>query len=139
MPATGRIYGVEVGGQYAFGDSIAWLNGFGAAANYTYSASQSNARPTSFSTTIPHPGRGRGTPLTGTLYYERSGFSARASYSWRDKAVNDSLVGADLHFPDANGVRRHIRCSRRRTGSSTRQLGYDFNQSRRNDSSRSRT
>src|ERR1700730_1790016 len=51
----GRIYGFEVGGQYAFGnDFLPWLNGDGVAANYTRSMSQSD-QVTSFSTRAPIP------------------------------------------------------------------------------------
>jgi iron complex outermembrane recepter protein len=93
---NGRIYGLELGGQYAFGNAVSWLSGFGAAANYTYSQSQS-AQPTSFTTTGPIPGVSRDA-VTGTLYYEKHGFSIRGSYSWRDKSLNDSQVGSTFAF-----------------------------------------
>jgi len=93
---NGRIYGIEAGGQYAFGDAVDWLRGFGAAANYTYSQSQSQ-QPTSFTTTGPIPGVSKNA-LTGTLYYENHGFSIRGSYSYRDKALNDSAVGSTFAF-----------------------------------------
>jgi TonB-dependent receptor len=93
---NGRIYGVEVGGQYAFGDAVEWLRGFGAAANYTYSQSQSQ-QPTSFTTRGPIPGVSKNA-MTGTLYYENHGFSIRGSYSYRDKALNDSAVGSTFAF-----------------------------------------
>jgi iron complex outermembrane receptor protein len=93
---NGRIYGVEVGGQYAFGNGVAWLRGFGAAANYTYSQSQS-LQPTSFTTRGPIPGVSKNA-LTGTLYYENHGLSIRGSYSYRDKALNDSQVGSTFAF-----------------------------------------
>lgn len=93
---NGRIYGLELGGQYAFGDAIAWLRGFGAAANYTYSQSQST-QPTSFGSRGPIPGVSRDA-VTGTLYYENHGFSIRGSYSYRDKAINDSETGSTFPF-----------------------------------------
>jgi iron complex outermembrane recepter protein len=93
---NGRIYGIEAGGQYAFGNAVAWLQGFGAAANYTYSQSQSQ-QPTSFTTRGPIPGVSRDA-LTATLYYENHGFSIRGSYSYRDKALNDSQVGSTFAF-----------------------------------------
>ena len=40
---NGRIYGVELGGQYSFANCRDWLRGFGVAANYTYSQSSSPA------------------------------------------------------------------------------------------------
>jgi TonB-dependent receptor len=93
---NGRIYGIELGGQYAFSSAVEWLQGFGMAANYTYSQSSSQ-QPTSFTTRGPIPGVSRDA-LTGTLYYENHGFSIRGSYSYRDKALNDSLVGASFAF-----------------------------------------
>jgi iron complex outermembrane receptor protein len=93
---NGRIYGVEAGGQYAFSNAVEWLRGFGAAANYTYSQSES-AQPTSFTTRGPIPGVSKNA-VTGTLYYENHGFSIRGSYSYRDKALNDSAVGATFAF-----------------------------------------
>ena len=93
---NGRIYGIEVGGQYAFGNEVSWLNGFGVAGNYTYSQSESQ-QPTSFTTRGPIPGVSRDA-LTGTLYYENHGFSIRGSYSWRDKSLNDSQVGSTFAF-----------------------------------------
>jgi iron complex outermembrane recepter protein len=93
---NGRIYGVELSGQYAFGNAVEWLNGFGAAANYTYSQSQST-QITSFTQRGPIPGVSRDS-VTGTLYYENHGFSIRGSYSYRDKAINDSQVGSTFAF-----------------------------------------
>jgi iron complex outermembrane recepter protein len=93
---NGRIYGVELGWQYAFGDAVQWLRGFGAAANYTYSQSQST-QLTAFGSRGPIPGVSRDA-VTGTLYYENHGFSIRGSYSYRDKAINDSEVGSTFNF-----------------------------------------
>lgn len=93
---NGRIYGIELGGQYAFGDAVQWLRGFGAAANYTYSQSQST-QVTSFGNRGPIPGVSRDA-VTGTLYYENHGFSIRGSYSYRDKAINDSETGSTYPF-----------------------------------------
>ena len=93
---NGRIYGVELGWQYAFGDAVQWLRGFGTAANYTYSQSQST-QITAFGSRGPIPGVSRDA-VTGTLYYENHGFSIRGSYSYRDKAINDSEVGSTFNF-----------------------------------------
>jgi iron complex outermembrane recepter protein len=93
---NGRIYGVELGGQYALDAAAGWLSGFGAAANYTYSQSQST-QPTSFGSRGPIPGVSRDA-VTGTLYYEKHGFSIRGSYSYRDKAINDSETGSTFPF-----------------------------------------
>jgi iron complex outermembrane recepter protein len=124
---NGRIYGFEFGGQYAFQyDTAAWLKGFGVAANYTHSQSQSNAAPTSFTTVASIPGVAKDA-VTGTLYYERAGFSARASYSWRGSAVNDSLVGATFSFPDQNGVNHTYQVFEAAYGQLDAQIGYDIN------------
>jgi TonB-dependent receptor len=90
----GKIYGAEIGGQYSFG------GGFGIAANYTRSTSESD-QDTSFATDIPIPGVSKDS-LNFTAFFERFGFSARASYSWRSKAVNSSLVGSTFPVPTSN-------------------------------------
>jgi len=124
---NGRIYGFEIGGQYSFQyDTAPWLKGFGIAANYTHSISTSNAAPTSFTTSASIPGVARDA-ATGTLYYERAGFSARASYSWRGVAVNDSLVGATFSFPDQNGVNHTYQVFEAAYGQLDAQIGYDIN------------
>jgi TonB-dependent receptor len=120
----GRIYGLELASQYAFGDSAGWLNGFGVAANYTLSQSSSD-QLTSFSKTAPIPGVSKNA-LTAQVYYERYGFSARASYSWRDKAVNDSLVGSTFSFPDQNGNVKTYQVFQAPYGQLDAQIGYDF-------------
>ena len=102
----GKIYGIELGAQYAFGEAIApWLAGWGGAANYTYSDSTSD-QSSAFANNLPIPGVSRNS-MTAQLYYEHQGLSVRASYSWRDKAINDSLVGSSFSFPDQNGV-QHV-------------------------------
>lgn len=123
----GKIYGIEIGGQYAFDGSLYnWLDGFGVAANYTRSMSYSD-QVTSFSTSAPIPGVAKNA-LTGTLYYEKDGFSARASYSWRDVAVNDSLVGATFAFPDQNGNTKVYQVFSAPYGQLDAQVGYDINE-----------
>ena len=117
---NGRIYGIELGGQYAFGDAVQWLRGFGAAANYTYSQSQST-QVTSFGERGPIPGVSRDA-VTGTLYYENHGFSIRGSYSYRDKAVNDSETGST--FPFGGKVYQIFAAP---YGQLDAQASYDFN------------
>jgi TonB-dependent receptor len=124
---NGRIYGFELGAQYAFSyDTMPWLKGFGFAANYTHSQSQSNAAPTSFTAHASIPGVAPDA-VTGTLYYERAGFSARASYSWRSAAVNDSLVGATFNFPDQTGTPHTYQVFEASYGQLDAQIGYDIN------------
>ena len=123
---SGKIYGLELSGQYAFGALIApWLSGLGAAANYTYSQS-SSGQVTAFSTRAPIPGVARDA-INATLYYERHGFSARASYAWRGTSVNDSLVGSTFAFPDQNGNSKVYQVFAAPYGQLDGQIGYDFN------------
>jgi TonB-dependent receptor len=123
---NGQIYGYEFGAQYAFGYEISpWLKGLGVAANYTHTHSQSNAAPTSFSASNSIPGVADDA-FTGTVYYEHSGFSARMSYSWRGKAVNDSLVGATFSFPDQTGTNKTYQVFEAAYGQLDAQIGYDF-------------
>jgi TonB-dependent receptor len=123
---SGKVYGVELGFQYNFTSSILpFLDGFGVAANYTFSKSTSIAG-TSFATKSSIPGVAENS-VTGTLYYEHSGFSTRLSYSWRDKAVNDSQVGATFAFPDQNGVSRVYQVYSAPYGQLDGQVGYDIN------------
>jgi iron complex outermembrane recepter protein len=119
----GKIYGVELSGQYAFGWSL--LQGFGVAANYTYSNSTSD-QTTSFTQHSAIPGVSKNA-FTGTLYYERYGFSGRLAYSWRDKAVNDSLVGPTFTFPDQLGNSKTYQVFQAAYGQLDGQVGYDFN------------
>jgi iron complex outermembrane recepter protein len=121
----GKIYGLELGGQYALGDALApWLRGFGIAANYTRSESQSD-QVTSFSNGTAIPGVAKNS-ANGTVYYERFGFSARASYAWRGRAVNDSLVGATFAFPDQNGKTKVYQVFAAPYGQLDAQIEYDF-------------
>jgi TonB-dependent receptor len=123
---SGYVYGVEVGFQYSFNTDFApFLNGFGVATNYTLSNS-SSMQATSFSQHSAIPGVAKNS-VTGTVYYEKSGLSARLSYSWRDKAVNDSSVGATFAFPDQNGVSKIYQVYSAPFGQLDGQVGYDFN------------
>jgi TonB-dependent receptor len=122
----GKIYGAEVGLQYAFGNELApVLSGLGVAANYTYSKSSTDSQTTSFSYDSAIPGVSKNA-VTGTLYYERFGFSARASYSYRDKAVNDSLVGSTFPVPNKAGVNETYQIFAAPYGQLDGQIGYDF-------------
>lgn len=123
----GKIFGIEIGGQYAFDDSVySWLDGFGVAANYTRSQSYSQ-QTTDFTDSAAIPGVAKNA-VTGTLYYEKNGFSARGSYSWRDTAVNDSLVGSTFAFPDANGKSKVYQVYSAPYGQLDGQIGYDVNE-----------
>jgi TonB-dependent receptor len=121
----GRIYGFELGGQYAFtSEWLPWLNGAGVAANYTHSLSSSD-QVTSFSTRAPIPGVAEDS-VTGTVFYERFGFSARASYSWQGKSVSDGLYGSTFSFSDQNNVNQVYQIFQAPYGQLDAQVGYDF-------------
>jgi TonB-dependent receptor len=122
----GYIYGVELGFQYAFDGTLFWsgLKGLGVAANYTRSESSSH-QVTAFSTTGPIPGVSKDS-LTVTGYYERHGFSIRASYSWRDQAVNDSPVGSTFAISDQNGNPKIYQVFAAPYGQLDGQVGYDI-------------
>ena len=123
---SGKIYGAELGFQYAFNDQfLPFLKGFGVAANYTRTQSSSQ-QVTAFSNTAPIPGVSKDS-VTATGYYERAGFSARLSYSWRDTAVNDSLVGSTFAFADQNGNSKVYQVFAAPYGQLDGQIGYDFN------------
>jgi TonB-dependent receptor len=93
----GKIAGLELGAQYSFNGAIApWLKGLGFAGNYTLADSSSD-QVTSFSQRAPIPGVSRNA-VTGTLFYERGGFSARASYTWRSQSLNDGIGGSTFPF-----------------------------------------
>ena len=123
----GKIYGLEFGTQYAFGDGISpFLRGLGFAANYTYSKSTTDSQTTSFSHDSAIPGVSLNA-VTGTLYYERGGFSARTSYTYKDRAVNDSLVGSTFVVPNKLGVNQTYQVFAAPYGQLDGQVGYDIN------------
>jgi len=122
---NGRIYGMEFGTQYNFGQLVHWLTGAGIAANYTYTQSQSQ-QPTSFTTRGPIPGVSLNA-VTGTAYYERYGFSARLSYSWRSQYLNDSAVGSTFAFADQYGQSKIYEIFGAAYGQLDGQISYDIN------------
>jgi TonB-dependent receptor len=115
---NGKIYGAELSGQYAF------ANGFGIAANYTRSESKSD-QDTAFDTDLPIPGVSKNS-VNVIAYFERFGFSARAAYAWRSKALNSSLVGSTYAFKDQNGVNKVYGVYAASYGQLDGQIGYDF-------------
>jgi TonB-dependent receptor len=115
---TGKIYGVELGAQYAFDF------GLGFAANYTRSNSEST-QSTSFENNIGIPGVSKNA-FNGTLYFERAGFSARAAYAWRDVAVNSGGVGSQFAFADLAGNQKIYTVYQAAYGQLDGQVSYDF-------------
>lgn len=86
----GRIRGFEVAAQHAF----PW--GMGVNANYTFSDSDS---PTvnDFDSSLPIPGVSKHA-YNAQVYYDRAGFEARLSWSWRSKsfAGNFGFTDGDI-------------------------------------------
>lgn len=114
----GKVWGGEIGGQYSF------ASGFGFAANYTRSESESE-QDTAFATNIPIPGVSKNS-VNLIAFFERAGFSARAAYAWRSKAVNNSLGGSTFSFPDQNNVQTVYGVYAASYGQIDGQIGYDF-------------
>ena len=73
----GRVKGFELAAQYAFDF------GLGFTANYTFSDTETDFS-TDFTDNLPLPGVSKHS-ANGQVYFERYGFAARASYSWRSK------------------------------------------------------
>jgi iron complex outermembrane receptor protein len=119
----GEIYGLELSTEYPFSGL---LNGFGVDFNYTLSKSQTDVA-TAFTQHLGFPGVSENA-FTGVVYYQRFGFSGRLSYTWRDKAVNDSLVGPTFQFQDQNANQKVYAVYQAPYGELDAQVGYDFNE-----------
>ena len=116
---SGKIYGMEVIGQYAF------ESGLGFQANYTL-ANSSSTQSSSFGNNLPIPGVSKNS-VNVIAYFERAGFSGRVAYAWRDKAVNSSGVGSSFAFQDINGNSTVYTVYSAPYGQVDAQVGYDFN------------
>ena len=96
---SGRLTGIEGGFTFFPQGLPSWLDGVGVSANGTYIDGKNKALSplpgvTGF-LTIPFQNVSKYSG-TATLIYEKSGFSARASYVWRDK------YNGGLHFTGVN-------------------------------------
>ncbi len=124
MPVNGgqgSIYGLELSGQYAFD------NGFGFAANYTYTQSTS-ALHDDFSAHLPIPDVAAHA-ATATVYYEKYGFDGRLSYSWRSKAVNGGIGGSTFPVTDSStGNQKSLGVFVAPYGELDAQVSYNFNE-----------
>jgi len=83
----GRVKGFELAAQYAFDF------GLGFTANYTFSDTETDFS-TDFTDNLPLPGVSKHS-ANGQVYFERYGFAARASYSWRSKQYLGNFGFAD--------------------------------------------
>ena len=88
----GKIKGVELAGQYAFDNGIAWLRGFGVAANYTF-VDATASREDAAALDCGYPGLSKQS-YNASLFYENETFSARVSYNWRNKFAVDCGGGS---------------------------------------------
>jgi iron complex outermembrane receptor protein len=79
----GKIKGVEVAGQYAFDNTVSWLQGFGVSANYTYVDASATRESDSTAPSCGYPGLSPQS-YNGSVFYERGDFQARVSYNWRN-------------------------------------------------------
>ncbi len=110
----GRVRGFEVAGQYAFDF------GLGFTANYTFSDSKTDSF-NDFDTNLALPGVSKHSFNT-QVYFEKAGFAARASYTWRSK----QFVG-NFGFGDG-GVTRTLGIYQRSYGQLDGQISYDINE-----------
>jgi len=115
---TGKVYGFELGGQYAF------QNGLGFQLNYTR-ADSSSTQTSSFGAELPIPGVSKNS-VNAIGYYEHGGFSARVAYSWRDVSINAGGVGSSFTFQDINGNQKVYSVYEAAYGQVDGQLEYDF-------------
>ncbi|MET0319306.1 MAG: TonB-dependent receptor [Duganella sp.] len=79
----GKIKGVEIAGQYAFDNTVSWLQGFGVSANYTYVDASATRESDSTAPSCGYPGLSPQS-YNGSVFYERGDFQARVSYNWRN-------------------------------------------------------
>ena len=110
----GRVRGFEVAGQYAFDF------GLGFTANYTFSDTKTDGF-NDFDDNLALPGVSKHS-LNTQLYFEKGGFAARGSYTWRSK----QFVG-NFGFGDG-GVTRTLGIYQRAYGQFDGQISYDINE-----------
>ncbi|TCP35080.1 TonB-dependent receptor [Sphingomonas sp. BK235] len=91
---TGSIAGVEIGGQYSLDKAGGFVSGFGVAGNYTYVTSnvdrgtgQASNAGCGYNGLSPHS-------ANGSLFYEKYGVQARASYNWRSAFLQQCFGAA---------------------------------------------
>lgn len=108
----GKIYGYEIAGALPFGSFAEVLDGFGITGSYSFT--KSNISDPNFPDR-PLPGLSEDV-VSGTVYYEKYGFSARASARHRSAFIGEVQgVGAD----------RLLRSARAETLIDA-QISYDF-------------
>jgi iron complex outermembrane recepter protein len=99
----GEIYGYEVAATLSFGTFTPLLDGFGVTSSYSYT--KSNIQPDPTNPARPIPGLSQDVVNT-TLYFEKSGFSARASMRYRSEFLAEVQgVGGERLLRMAKGER----------------------------------
>lgn len=109
----GNLYGVELSGTLPFNLFSDALDGFGVLGSYSYT--ESSIQPDPNNPSQPLPGLSKHV-ANGTVYFEKSGFSARASVRHRSKFLAE-VVGF--------GVSRVNRTAKGETIIDA-QIGYEF-------------
>lgn len=109
----GTIYGLELSGTLPFNLFTGALDGFGVVGSYSYT--ESSIQPDPNNPSQPLPGLSKHV-ANGTVYFEKSGFSARASVRHRSKFLAE-VVGF--------GVSRVNRTAKGETIIDA-QIGYEF-------------
>ena len=110
----GKVKGFEVGAQYALD------MGLGFTANYTFSDTSTDAS-NDFDDNLPLPGVSKHS-FNGQVYFEKNGFAARASYTWRSKAYLGNFGFGD------GGTTRTLGIYGRAYGQFDGQISYDLNE-----------
>ena len=82
----GSLYGAELAGTIPFGNFVSALEGFGITGSAAYSKSKIRPNPGAPATSIPGYSKW---VVNGTVYFERSGFSARSSLRYRSSFVGE--------------------------------------------------
>jgi iron complex outermembrane recepter protein len=97
----GEIYGYEIAGALPFNVFAPALDGFGVTASYSYT--KSNIQPDPSNAARPIPGLSEDV-INATLYFEKLGFSARASVRHRSEFLAEVQgVGAERLLRMAEG------------------------------------
>lgn len=108
----GRVRGFEAAVQYALDF------GLGFNANYTFSDTRTDAA-NDFAKGLPLPGVSKHS-FNGQVYFEKAGFAARLSYSWRSKAFLGNFGFGD------GGVTRTLGIWGKAYGQLDGQVSYDI-------------
>lgn len=90
----GKIHGIEVAGQYFFGET-----GFGVQANYTKVDGDVNAALDSNPNVDQFALLGLSDTANATLIYEKFGISARLAFNWRGSFLTQLNVGGTSRNP----------------------------------------